>query len=321
LALRTVILPMALIALLAIAVASPLPVYAAKTLLIRAALNPTQTEQGVNVAIMGRAFDAANSSIANAIVSIQVNNPQGTSVHLAVAYTDPNGMFQDTFFIASSSPGGNYTAFLVVDKPGYDTARLTLIFAYSSPDFSVETSAPVLSLRQGETGKVSVTVLPLRGFRGLVNLTALELPSGVTLQFNPSSVVPGGTATVNVAVSGFAPTGNYTITLLGVSGSVTHKVPLNVQVTPGPFQAIYFLLAFAMVVLAALFLLLRYRRRHKRKEAAVEELIKQASADKGYVATARVIARLEELRALNTVDEATYLRLRKEYEKRLEKSK
>ena len=312
---------MVLIALLTIAIASPTPVYAARKILMQAALNPTETEEGVTVAITGRVFDTANSSISNAVVSIQVNNPLGTSVHLAVAYTDPGGFFQDTFFLATNSPGGNYTAFLVADKPGYETARLALLFTYSSPDFSIQTSTTALSLRQGQTGMVSMTVLSLRGYRGLVNLTALELPAGVTLQFNPSSVVPSGTATVNVGVSSFAPVGNYTITLLGVSGSLTHRVSLQVDVIPGPLQAIYSLIAVTTVVAAAFFLFLRHRRRHRPREAAVQELIKQASADKGYVATARAIARLEELRALDTVDEATYLRLRKEYEKRLEKSK
>ncbi len=304
-----------------VAAATPVPVFAAKKILMQATLNPTQTDKGVTVAITGRVFDTTNVSIPNAVVSIQVNNPQGTSVHLAVAYTDPSGSFQDTFLIASNSPGGNYTAFLVTDKPGYETARLTLLFAYSSPDFSIQTSTSSLSLRQGETRTVSVTVLSLRGFHESVNLTALELPAGVTLQFNPASIVPGGTVTVNVAVSSFAPVGNYSITLLGVSGSVTHRVSLQVDVIPGPAQAIYLFMAATVVVLVVFFFLLRYRGKHKRKEAAVEELIKQASADKGYVATARAIARLEELRALNTVDEPTYLRLRKEYEKRLEKSK
>ena len=55
--------------------------------------------------------------------------------------------------------------------------------------------------------------------------------------------------------------------------------------------------------------------------AAAEAMLKQGSADKGYVTTAGAIARLEELRANNQVDGATYAKLRREYERRLEKSK
>jgi DNA-binding SARP family transcriptional activator len=67
--------------------------------------------------------------------------------------------------------------------------------------------------------------------------------------------------------------------------------------------------------------LLQRRRRRSRKRAALEQLLKASEADKGYVATARVLARLEELRAMNQVDESTYQKLKREYEKRLEKSK
>ncbi len=318
-ALRTPFLRWALVTLLFVALASPSPVFAEKQMLMQATLNPTQNDLGVTVAITGRVFDTTNFSVPNAVISIQVNNPQGTSLHIAIAYTNPIGSFQDTFLIASNSQGGNYTAFLAANKPGYDTARVTLIFAYSSPDFSIQTSAAALSLGQGETGNVIVTVLSLRGFHDSVSLTALELPAGISLSFNPASIVPSGSVIVDVSVSSFAAVGNHTITLLGLSGSITHKVSVQVNVFRGIVQAAYLLIA--MITIVAVLSLLRYRGKRKRREAAVEALIRQVSADKGYVATARVVARLEELRAMNKVDEATYQRLRKEYEKRLEKSK
>lgn len=320
-ALRTPFLHGVLIFFLVLTLASPGHVLAAKKMFMQATLNPTQIDQGVSVAITGRVFDTTNISISNAQISVQVNNPQGSSIHLAIAFTNPHGDFQDTFFIALNSPGGNYTAFLVVDKPGYDTTRVALTFAYSSPDFSIQTSVSTLSLQQGQTGTVRLTILSLRNFKEPVNLTALDLPAGVTLQFNPASLTPSGTATVNVGVSWLAATGNYTITLLGVSGSLTHKASFQLIISQGPAQAIYVLLAALAIILIAVTLIIHTRRKRWRREAAVEELIKQASADKGYVATARVIARLEELRAMNQVDEATYQRLKKEYEKRLEKSR
>jgi len=75
----------------------------------------------------------------------------------------------------------------------------------------------------------------------------------------------------------------------------------------------------AVALIAGVLFQRRQRRSHKR--AAIEELLKASQADMGYVSTARVIARLEELRATNQVDESTYQRLKREYEKRLEKSK
>jgi hypothetical protein len=313
-----------LIVLLILAVASPTSVFAAREMQIQASFNPTQTDRGILVAISGRVFEPNNLSISNAVISIQVNNPEGTSILVAIKYTNPSGAFQDTFLLPPNSPAGNYTAYLVADKPGYETAHLTLPFTYSTPDFSIEPSISTLSLQQGQTGSLTVTILSLRGFNEHVNLTAIDPPSGVTLQFNPSSIVPSGTATVDVVVSNTAQVNNYTVTLLAVSGSLSHKTSFQLKVSPGPTRTEFMLLVvagIALVVLVALGLMLRSRGRRRRREAVLEELLKQASADTGYVATARVIARLEELRAMSKVDEDTYQRLKKEYEKRLEKSR
>lgn len=323
-ALRTPMIQGVLIVLLMLAVASSTSVFAAREMQIQASFNPTQTDRGILVAITGRVFEPNNFSVSNAVISIQVNNPQGTSILVAIKYTTPSGAFQDTFLLPPNSPAGNYTAYLVADKPGYDTAHLTLAFTYSTPDFSIEPSISALSLQQGQTGSLTVTILSLRGFNEHVNLTAIDPPTGVTLQFNPSSIVPSGTTTLDVVVSNTAQVGNYTVTLLAVSGSLSHKTSFQLKVSSGPFQAEFTLLVvagIALVVLGALGLMLRSRGRRRRKEAVLEELLKQASADTGYVATARVIARLEELRAMSKVDEDTYQRLKKEYEKRLEKSR
>jgi hypothetical protein len=296
---------------------APYAVFAQKQLLIQTSFNPTQTDQGVYVTLSGRVFDLSNDSMSNAVVSIEVINPQGTSVHVAVAYTGLNGLFQDTFYVASTSPAGNYTAFLAAGKPGYDTAHLTLTFAYSTPDFSVESASTSLAVEQGQTGSVTVTVLALRGYREAVNLTAINLPSGVTVQFSPGSLVPSGSATATVQVSFTAQTGNYSLQILAVSGSVTHQTTLQLTIQPNPVLSMG---AGLGVLVAAVAVVLVVRSRKSRREI-VDELLRQANADRGYVATVRAIARLEELRSLKKIDESTYQRLRKEYEKRLEKSK
>ena len=310
-----------LLTTLALGLMAPPLAFANKTMLMQATLNPTQTGQGVSVVIVGKVFEANGMSVSNAVVSIQVTNPEGTSIHLAVAYSATDGSFQDSFLIPLNSPGGNYTAYLVADKPGYDTARVTLGFNYSTPDFSIQPSITELSLRQGDVGKMTVTLLSIRRFNDLVNLTALNLPSGVTLQFRPATLKPSGTAQVTVTVSETAAMGNFTITLLGVSGQTLHTVSLQLLISAGPIQAVYVALPVVAAIVILFAVTVRRRRKRSLKRVAVEELLRASEADKGYVATARVIARLEELRATNGVDEATYQRLKREYEKRLEKSK
>ena len=318
---RNAILQTILLAALILTFTAPPLASASKSMFMQATLNPTQTQQGVYVVINGRILDASGSPVSNAIVSIQVTNPEATTIHLAVAYSTPNGTFQDNFLIPVNSPGGNYTAYLVADKPGFNTASVTLGFNYSSPDFSLEPTASQLILRQGDVGKFAVTIVSIRGFRDSINLTALNVPSGVTVQYSPASVTPTGNTEVTVTVSQTAAVGNFTITLLAVSGSTIHSVSFQLVITAGPIQAVYVALPAILAIAILLAFSLQRRRRRYRKRAMVEELLKASEADRGYVATARVIARLEELRATNQVDEATYQRLRKENEKRLMRSK
>jgi hypothetical protein len=310
--------------LLVLILTFPASVNGAKKMMIQASFNPVQTEEGYEVVISGRVFDAiSNQSVPNAVLSIQVIDPEGTSVHVAIAYSAQNGQYQDSFLLSSTSLGGNYTAFLVADKPGYDTAHLTLTLAFSSPDYNIEASSSSLAIQQGQTGTLTVTILSLRGYNQAVNLTAINQP-GVTIRFDPASIIPSGTSTVDVSVAPDAQLGNYTITLLGVSGSINHQVTIQLYVTQGPIPMRVPLLGAAALTVAVIVLVLvvqRSRGKRRQREAVVEELLKQASGDSGYVATARAIARLEELRALGKVDEATYQKLKKEYEKRLEESK
>ena len=290
---------------------------------IQASFNPIQMDQGFDVTISGRIFDVSNQSVSNAVLSIQVIDPQGTSVHVAIAYSTETGQFQDRFLLQANSPGGNYTTFIVADKPGFDTAHLTLTFAFASPDFLLEASSSSILIQQGQSATLTLTVLSFRGYTQPVNLTAMSL-SGVNIQFNPNSVVPSATTTVTISVAYDTQLGNHSITLLGVSGSLTHRVVVELTITRGPTQILLSVLIMVGILITAIVFAVFYSRlrsRRRQREAVVEDLIKQASGDSGYVATARAIARLEELRALGKVDDATYQKLRKEYEKRLEKSK
>lgn len=310
-----------LIALLLLSLASSTPAFAAKKMQLTA----SYTGGGTAIEIAGRVFEPNNVSVSNALISIQVNNPQATTIGVAAVYSDNQGGYGVSFPLPTDYEAGNYTAYLAAEKPGYDTARLTLSFTIAKPDFTMETSANSLTLEQGATGFVTVTVLSLREFKESVNVTAIDQPSGVTITSNPTSLVPSGTTTITVSTSLYAPAGNYTITILGVSGALTHRTTFQLTIRQGIIQSNLSLMSVgtgvAVFALAALGLVLRSRGRRKQREAVLEDLLKQASADSGYVATARVIARLEELRAMGKVDEETYDRLRREYEKRLEKSR
>jgi uncharacterized membrane protein len=100
----------------------------------------------------------------------------------------------------------------------------------TTPDFSLSASPPSQSVVQGQGTTYTVTVSPLSGFSGTVNLTASGLPSGASASFNPASVSGSGSSTMAATTSTSTPAGTYTITITGSSGSVTHTTTVSLTV-------------------------------------------------------------------------------------------
>jgi hypothetical protein len=137
-------------------------------MIIVATISPTQTEQGVSLIISGRLHDEHNQSISNSavVISIEINKSRGRANHRfffvpVIRYTDMSGLFEYAFFLGPSSPRGNFTVlvFITVDKPGYDTAHLTLNFTYATPNLSTQSSVSKFAVTQGQTGSVSLTIV------------------------------------------------------------------------------------------------------------------------------------------------------------------
>jgi len=78
----------------------------------------------------------------------------------------------------------------------------------------------------------------------------------------------------------------------------------------------YYLAIFGVTSITATISLLIYQRRRRRMRRRMLEL-PEPSEDMDYMAVARALARLEELKARKKIDEKTYHRLKREYEQKL----
>src|SRR5205085_7050170 len=80
----------------------------------------------------------------------------------------------------------------------------------------------------------TVTVTPLAGFTGPVNLSTSALPTGVVAAFNPTSVnlvdANSRTSTLSLATGLSTPVNNHAVTINGQSGSVLHSVQAALNV-------------------------------------------------------------------------------------------
>ena len=95
------------------------------------------------------------------------------------------------------------------------------------PDFLLSASPSHLTLAQGSTATTTIKITPEGGFNSSVFLFVLNPPPGVFATFGPN---PATGASMLTFEAFFAPTGMYTVTILGFGGSAIHEININVTV-------------------------------------------------------------------------------------------
>jgi len=107
----------------------------------------------------------------------------------------------------------------------------------TGPDFYLTTSPSSQTVIQGQSAKYSVTVNPVHGYSGTVNLSVTSgCPAGATCGISPSSVGPPyNPSTLTVSTTSSTPGGTYTITIQGTDGTLTHTTSVSVTVVVPDF--------------------------------------------------------------------------------------
>lgn len=314
------------------------PGMAARTLFLHAKIDLEPGELMENVIISGRVTDHSGSLIPNAAVSIQVNNPAGTIIHAAFTYTGLDGSYQVKFPLPSGAPPGNYSVYVTASRLGFDDDRIQLKFSITGADFSLAVVPKTQTVDQGDAATFRVVISAVTEAKPIVNLDVLKPPAGVIASFTSKTVATPGSVDLVLKTSGDTPMTAHNITIIGIAGGKTKSILAELIVRQsGPFilpipvtlaqlakllalvqligtPTIIGLLAVAILVVA-----LSTRRRQQPASKIVREALgKDAHMDKGYLATARALARLEEMRAMGRIDQRTYEKLKDEYEKRLD---
>ncbi len=102
----------------------------------------------------------------------------------------------------------------------------------AQPDFSIGFSANSFNLQQGATSSaVMLSVSPLNGFTGSVQVTLTGLPGGVISNPpSPFSVAASSNTPVLFSAAPNTSTGNSTIIAMGASGALTHAANLALTI-------------------------------------------------------------------------------------------
>lgn len=111
-----------------------------------------------------------------------------------------------------------------------------------SPGIGLELDADDISLIQGASGTVGVTVTRSGGFTGAVDLELSGAPTGVTASFTPPSVATGAeSSTLTLSVSATVAPGDYPLTITGSGDGIDDEsvsLALTVTAAPNPILAI-----------------------------------------------------------------------------------
>jgi hypothetical protein len=102
-------------------------------------------------------------------------------------------------------------------------------------DFSI-TAPPNLTIQKDSSANLTVTVISLGVFDESIKLTVSGVPLGVIATLKPETVMlssnGSATSTLIISVDATAKPGNYTLTITGAVGDITHNASILLRITP-----------------------------------------------------------------------------------------
>jgi hypothetical protein len=134
-----------------------------------------------------------------------------------------------TITTSTSTPIGIYVI-TVQGTSGTVTRATQFTLIVSSFDFSL-TNTGGITLTQGRSGSTVVKATLAGGVQGSVGLQCSGLPSGGACSFSPASGTPTFSSTLTISTQSSTPVGNFTITVTGIGGGVTHTTQFILTVS------------------------------------------------------------------------------------------
>ncbi len=100
-------------------------------------------------------------------------------------------------------------------------------------DFRLTVTPPTSTVVAGAAVSVTLTTAGINGFHDQINLSGSVVPSGVSVQV-PAIVLPVSTTTLTLTTSPTTQAGDYTLTINGSSGKLSHATSASIKVTAAP---------------------------------------------------------------------------------------
>jgi subtilase family serine protease len=209
------------------------------------ALAPTSTTPSFTIAASPSSVSVVQGNSGSSTISTTVSGGFDSAVSLS-ASGQPSGVtvsFSPTSIaapgsgsstasiaVASSVAAGTYTITVTGSGDGV-TQTTTVSLTVTAPvsgSFTLSASPSSVTVDEDSSASTTITITPANGFSGSVTLSTSALPSGVTASFSPNPAT--GTSTLKFTASGSATRETASVTVTGVSGSLTATTTISLRV-------------------------------------------------------------------------------------------
>lgn len=231
-------------------------------------VNRAVEEERIVVTLFGNITRANRSPVILATVSIEVNDPHGSSVHIALLHSDNKGSYSDTFELGPEQTTGNYTIYVTASKLGFRDAQAILIFSIGIAPFSISVSPASLTITQGETAVFEITLQSEGQISSVVHIEVTGLPVASSYSLSSNNETAPATVTLRIETSTKVNSGSYTLTVIGRSNGGESRATAEILVEEANMIGYYASIVLPVVMALALLVLgiLFYRKVKARKQ-------------------------------------------------------
>lgn len=165
-------------------------------------------------------------------VSVQLGNSDGSVVTTPATVTVPAG--QTSASATATTHAVTASTNVAVSGIYNDTVASALLTVNPAPSapFSITLQPSTLSKSPGQSASIKVVTKISGGYDHALQLKDSNLPAGVSLTFNPSTIpAPGsGSSTATISLPANLATGSYSIHLTATDGTTSESATLTLKV-------------------------------------------------------------------------------------------
>lgn len=146
-----------------------------------------------------------------------------------------SSLFNDIWMPANLAEGTYSITQTIVDGTATLAQSRKILTLLKGSGFTVSVSKDNFTMKQGETTSLTISIEPLAGWTGFVNLFVEGTPPGTSISFNPAEgLLPPGSVTMSISTTDVTPASNHTLTIIAEGSengtSVLQSIPITLAV-------------------------------------------------------------------------------------------